>query len=338
MSCPPDWRNTLRRASYGAARFEVETEKEGGGRRLKIHEFPHVDDPYIEDLGESRRDFPITAYVHGQDAGTQSDIMVAALSAEGAQRLVLPMFYAGQARCHKWTRTREKDKMGLIAFDISFVRDKGLSPLSLVTGELGRLAEVALGNLQGPLVGGFASVFKGVGVPAFVTASSAGLIGGLAGKLESLRGGFSLSSLASAGLRSGIGDLLADAGKLAATGAVGDLLTPASYIRRSLNVPHELPGRVFGLLDGFAGGAAPADAVRLFGDLAGFESPLVPSLKTASRRIEAANHDAIGKLVRRYALGHMAVATTKVDYTGRRGAIQARADIAELFDMEMRRG
>jgi DNA circularisation protein N-terminus len=335
MTCAPDWTDVLRRASYGGVSFEVETEKQSGTRRIKYHEFPHVDDPYAEDLGEGPRKFSITAFVHGQDAGDASQSLVRVLASGGAKMLVLPLFGSLQATCPEWTQTREKDADGYIAFDIVFVRDRGFTPASFVTGELGRLAEIALDGLQAPLAASFSDVFKGVGVADFVTTSSAGLIENLAGSMEVLRTSFPLESIASANLQVGIGRLFEDAQGLASTGVIGDLISPTSFIASAINIPHELPGRVFGLMDGFSVGAVPSDAFELFGGLAEFESPFLLGAKTVNRQIEAVNHGAIEKLVRRSALGSMAVAATRMDYKTRRQGIAARAQIAEMFDVEM---
>ena len=114
-------------------------------------------------------------------------------------------------------------------------------------------------------------------------------------------------------------------------------LSSTSFIRQALQVPHELPGKVFGIMDGFLQGAAPNDAVKLFDNLSTFATDTLINKVTPNRLIEFSNHRAIESLVRKSALGHMAVAATKVKYDLRGLAVQARADIAEKFELELMR-
>lgn len=127
-----DWLKTLWRTSYKGAAFWVETDTEGGGRRIVIHEFPMRDTPYLEDLGERYRDFVVTAYVASDRADAEGAALMQICAMRGAGPLVLPTQGPVLVRCLEFSRTHSKDKMGYIAFSLRFVREGASGALASV--------------------------------------------------------------------------------------------------------------------------------------------------------------------------------------------------------------
>ena len=93
----------------------------GSGRRSIVHEFPHRDLPYTEDMGRKVRVFPVTGYVVGPFYKDDRDNLIYALEAEGPGQLVLPTLGEWTVRVRDYSVREEKRAGGLAAFDMSFV-------------------------------------------------------------------------------------------------------------------------------------------------------------------------------------------------------------------------
>ncbi len=128
-----NWLQTLWRTSYKGASFWVETDTEGGARRIVIHEFPMRDTPYLEDLGERYREFTVTAYVASDKADSEAAALMAVCAVRGPGVLVLPTQGPSLVRCLEFSRAHAKDKLGYIAHELKFVREGFGSALASVT-------------------------------------------------------------------------------------------------------------------------------------------------------------------------------------------------------------
>jgi len=127
MAVARDWLKTLWNASYKGTPFFVEKDEEDGGRRIVVHQFPMRDDPFLEDLGEDKRGFEVTAYVASDSADTDAGSLVATCATRGAGVLVLPTHGPITVRCLNFARERSKDKHGYIAFSLKFIREGAAS-------------------------------------------------------------------------------------------------------------------------------------------------------------------------------------------------------------------
>lgn len=149
-----DWEASLWPASYMGVPFWVEKDDEDGGRRLHRVEFPNRDDPYIEDLGAAAVDYTVKAYLAGDTSDTDSTALVQMFVTQGPAPLVLPIQGMLNARLHKYKRQRERDKMGLVSFDLTFMQE-GLATAVTSTSFLGQLvfdAGSALASAAGSLL------------------------------------------------------------------------------------------------------------------------------------------------------------------------------------------
>lgn len=115
-----DWTKTLRRASYRGVPFWVDWDDFSGGKRLALHEKAGGRTTDIEELGLLTPQFDITAYLVGDLADAQALALQTACLADGPGRLVLPIDGGMMASCSTLRRSRQKDRMGYIAFDASF--------------------------------------------------------------------------------------------------------------------------------------------------------------------------------------------------------------------------
>ena len=80
----------LRRASFRGVPFEVTSSNLSIGRRTQTFEYPQRDDPFIEDMGRSKRTIRITAFVVGYDYIARMKRLIAACEKPGSGRLIHP--------------------------------------------------------------------------------------------------------------------------------------------------------------------------------------------------------------------------------------------------------
>jgi prophage DNA circulation protein len=134
------WRKDLRPASYKNALFHVEAGGFETGRRIVVHEFPKKEDPYSEDMGRRAVEWSVRAYcityvrdtnipLYKRDYRKARDILIRALTQEGAGVLQLPTIPAMTVVCQRYRLTEEERLGGYCVFDISFV-EAGFSPFA----------------------------------------------------------------------------------------------------------------------------------------------------------------------------------------------------------------
>lgn len=90
----------LKPGSFRGVPFHVADNERSGGRRVGVHEFPLRNEIATEDLGRSRREFTVTAYVIGDDWREQRDELLFACE-ESAKpgTLTLPFGFEMVVRC-----------------------------------------------------------------------------------------------------------------------------------------------------------------------------------------------------------------------------------------------
>jgi hypothetical protein len=330
-----NWPRELRRASYKGTRFYVERDGVETGRRLVVHEFPHRDTPYVEDMGRDAYKMSVTAYVVGNQSDGEAQALRRACETKGAGPLSLPLdrFHA---HCEKFQRDFSKDKLGLIAFSISFVRDGGLAGPFPVPA-LSHLVNLGINALLGPLRAAFGAVFAGLGVASFVSSAAVGIVRDIAATLQVavsmplvLIGEVPRLALA-------IADLHDDAASLVRVGALAARLDLRAFVAESdVVVVPEIVDRVWGIVKGI-GDVTPAAAVlEIMAPLVEFAVEPGPT-GTPSERQAAANAEALAGLVRVAALGAVAAAAVDMPLPDRRAAIDLRARVAEMFSAERER-
>ena len=111
----------LLEASFAGVRFLVPQERETGGRKAAIHEYPNSDERFVEDLGRRLAVFSITAIVHGFDAVPRRARLTAALNA-GAGILVHPYIGSIPVNPLDFTVTTSDRNLGEVIYEIEFVQ------------------------------------------------------------------------------------------------------------------------------------------------------------------------------------------------------------------------
>jgi prophage DNA circulation protein len=311
-------------ASFRGVPFHVESDQESGGRRVAVHEFPLRDDPFLEDLGEAPRKYEVTAYVaadSGNAAATQGRVaaLLAALSANGASVLVLPLAGPRQARCTEFRRAFERDRLGYAAITATFIREgAGLALASLA--QLANEVFSAADNLVAAASSLMSSAALLVGFPAHVAAAAVGAFEDLVATFDTVRDAATVDADASAAARDSLSDLFNDAPAL---------LTRAAGVDATA---------VAGLADavrGFAGAMGAAEAVAAFGGLADAPPVTVGTGSTASAIAIARNSALIARVGRLVTLAAYADGLARMVFVARPDGITARADAATRFSFAL---
>lgn len=333
-----DWPRTLKKASFRGVAFYVETDKVKTGRRLVVHEFPHRDDPYVEDMGRAANTITVTAYVVGDSADDQEAQLRRACDQGGAAALVLPIAKL-TAHCQDCSRDFHKDKLGYIAFDLQFVRE-GLGTAPYGAPYLARMAFAGAQSVVTALAQTFSSLFLTTGQAGFVRDEAVAAIQAIAVAIDATRAALPILDTKGPGIALAVQDLFADAATLAEGGEIGDTYNARSFLATAAGVLNtEIVDRVAALVSDMR--SATGDQTAAARELAALidygVDDSVPFPATPSVRQSNANVAALATVLRVAALAQWVVAKTEIDYGDRPAAIQARADVSELVDAEMQR-
>jgi len=335
--CSPDWPRVLRRASFRGVPFFVESDDIKYGRRIKVHEFPNRDRPFVEDLGEKAIGFSVTAYLASDNVLAEKDRLVAACRQRGAGSLILPDDGPMQVKCYECDRKHSKDKLGYIAFSLSF-HEAGADFGTMTLGFLSNLVGVAVGALGNVLGPAFFAAFNTVGELGHVRSAAAAVIASWGARVDEARLSIRLKGPEAADLSRDITSLVRSADTLA-YGGRGILLQnqTALGMMRPM-VTNDLPDLVADLMASVRLAAVSNDeAIEALSILAQHDVSTFADGEALSltAKAEQANERAISSLFRRFAMAELAVAATDGDFESRQRAIQVRALVAEFFEREM---
>lgn len=158
-----DWTATLWPASFRGVSFQALADQDSSGRRLAVHQYPGGETHFVEDMGAAAPEIRVSAYVASDAADAQALALRAAMNASGAGVLFLPLDGAKQVYPRRITRAFDRDRLGLVAFDLEFVPAGAASPLASAlqlaqlaldaVGALGSAATAAAGGLAVPSAG-----------------------------------------------------------------------------------------------------------------------------------------------------------------------------------------
>ena len=146
-----NWAATLRRASFRGVPFFVELDDIGGGKRIARHEYAGGLNYYLEEMGHAIPQINVTAYLLGDASDAQAINLQRACLAPGPGRLVLPIDSGRLARIENFSRVREKDRRGYVAFGFTAIPE---------SSQPGRV--LGLGDIRAILTGALASAFPGL--------------------------------------------------------------------------------------------------------------------------------------------------------------------------------
>lgn len=330
-----NWQATLRPASYGGAPFYVTSDEIETGRRLDVHEFPLSDTPYVEDLGRKANTISVTAYLVSDNADVEEKALRAACESGGAKLLSLPMERL-QAHCESCRRSFSKDKLGLVAFDMQFVREgrgPGLMPIGFLSALVGNLAGAA-----GEAAALSFSAFRGLRVPGFVHDLALEQVRTVAAIADNLAVTARLRDGRASTVARAAQVLYRDAESLTRAGVSAPVLTRTVYLAAGEADVSTAPlaAALFDLAQDAAAAVIGPEAIDTLVPLLTFAAE-TDSAASGWRGVAEANTAAIGRAVRSGTLTGFAMRVSETRYEDRRDAIQARADVAELIDIELGR-
>lgn len=144
-----NWAATLRKASFRGVSFLVDIDEFGGGKRIARHEYAGGVSYYLEEMGDAIPAINVTAYLLGDDSDAAALNLQRACLAAGPGRLVLPIDSGRLARIENFSRVREKDRRGYIAFGFTAI------PESTQPGGV-----IGLGDIRSILTGSLAVAFS----------------------------------------------------------------------------------------------------------------------------------------------------------------------------------
>ena len=111
----------FRKASFRGVEFEVTGRSWSSGRRHQLHEYPDKDTPYAEDLGKKAENYPVTAFVIGDDYAAKRDALRKACLQKGPGTLVHPDYGSVSVLCDAISVREELSSQGMAVFELTFV-------------------------------------------------------------------------------------------------------------------------------------------------------------------------------------------------------------------------
>ncbi|VTZ52477.1 putative Mu-like prophage DNA circulation protein [Methylocella tundrae] len=313
-----NWPSTLWPASFRGIAFQVESDRGPGGRRIAIHEFPGSETPFIEDLGKTAPTFQVTAYLASDTVDADAMAFRAALDTPGPGVLVLPIEGPLSAHLRAYDRAYAKDRMGLVAFTLDFVRAGASSPLTSVL-MLAQFVYDAVDSL-GAAITTAAAQMQAFAQPGWVVSSAIAGLQDIPAVLETVRAEAVIDPVVSAGLQStlaGIYNAVPTAVSSLTgvdTSVVTDSLAAAAALQTAMD---------------------PASAATAFGaavdDLASLPPPMgtTPSAQTL-----AANAALAQRLARLTLMTADVSAVASASYASRPDGVAARQLLVARFDVE----
>jgi prophage DNA circulation protein len=315
-----DWRKSLWLASFKGVPFWVERNDEEGSRRIVVHEFPMRDDPFLEDLGEGKRGYNITAYVASDRADAEANAVIAICAQRGPGIMVLPSIGPVLVRCLEFKRDYSKDQAGYEAINMKMVREGFATALATVSS-LANLIFIAADNLATAAAASFVSNLQVTRKPDFVVAAANAGMEDAAAVLEAVRTTTPVDPAVSTVQRAEIEAIFNEIPELV---RAADIALPLRIIASA---------RALG--DGL-----PADtAVRAFEEIIS-DPTLTRSASSApyptpSARAAAVNDAAAARTLKMASLAAYSEAIARTSLTDRPAGITLRANVAEYFEAEV---
>lgn len=363
----------LRPASFRGVGFYVANDKGEYGRRNITHEYPMRDTPYIEDLGQKATKYNVTGYLFGDDWVAQKDAIVAACTARGPAILQLPTEAATMVACNSLAVSRSKDECGFYSLQFEFVVAtnfgvpaavgavesligsiiaSAVAPLTLfydTNYPNGNALPYVADNQTGRVVQLASDIIAAVGSsPTVDTAMSTNVVQAAISVFQNAAAYAVSDAQSSVNLASQpipaqtIGLVNTELGSTP-IGTSGITITSGA----SVIVP-----MIASMIGGIGNSMSPEDAVTALMPFASWSvnepgqldvlppnDPVIaqtaPTTVSASELADAQNAALLCGMVRSFALMKLAQAISVKTFRTRNEAIQARADVVELFNQQI---
>lgn len=318
-----DWTKTLWRTTYKGAAFWVQTDTEGGGRRIVIHEFPMRDTPYLEDLGERYREFTVTAYVASDRADTEAAALMSTCAQRGPGPVVLPTIGPVVVRCLEFSRRHDLDRLGYIAHELRFVREGASGALASVASLINMIF-IQAESASSIVAQAFAAASVIAGVPDYVKGALQDGTETALATLDAIRTTTGIDPVVSAEQRTVIETAYA---------ALPDIMTNSDATAL------EAVGKdIVSVAMAMAENIDPPTALTTFSEIL-TTTPVIVSNATPLPSIwhgqVEQNAQAANALLRLAAITAYCEAVAKVSLTDRNSAITLRANVSSFIDAQL---
>lgn len=110
-----------RQASFRGVEFKVTDRSWSSGRRNHLHEYPDKDTPYAEDLGKKAGNYPVTAFVIGDDYQNKRDALCKACIEKGPGTLVHPDYGTVTVLCDSITVRESAGTQRMATIELVFI-------------------------------------------------------------------------------------------------------------------------------------------------------------------------------------------------------------------------
>ncbi len=362
----------LRPASFRGVGFYVSDDKGEYGRRNITHEYPMRDTPYIEDMGQKATKFAVTGYLFGDDWVAQKDAIVAACTARGPALLQLPTESPVMVACNNLGVSRSKDACGFYSLHFDFVVATNFgvpAPVGVIESLIGAIFNKSVA----PMTTLFDRTYKGDNTLQWVTDNQTTRVNQLATDvIAAVESSTSVNTtLSSDVVQAAIGvyqnvteyvqpndtslaaqpiaaatiarvatdagyDIVGASSGVAVSSASAAIVPVIAYMVNGLGNSMDIDSAIASLMTLSAWSineTSLADALQAAKTTPSgipVSTPLAPS-----ERADAINGSIFCGVVRSFALMKLAQAISAKDFRTRQEAIQARANIVELFNAQI---
>ena len=110
-----------RKASFRGVEFKITERSWSSGRRNHLHEYPDKDTPYAEDLGKKAGNYPVTAFVIGDDYQSKRDALRKACTEKGPGELIHPDYGSLMVLCDSITVRESHSSQRMATFELVFI-------------------------------------------------------------------------------------------------------------------------------------------------------------------------------------------------------------------------
>jgi prophage DNA circulation protein len=159
------WRQRLRPASFGNAKFHVEQQSRSSGMRTVVHEYPKRNEPFSEIMGRHAIRYQVTGYCIGPNYHLEKEQLIAVLERPEAAQLIDPYLPSNPITCvcDRYSVTETRERGGYCTFEMSFVESgkaantptaNTVSVLQNQSGATGAAGALTLNNAARAFVSG----------------------------------------------------------------------------------------------------------------------------------------------------------------------------------------
>lgn len=110
-----------RKASFRGVEFNITERSWSSGRRNHLHEYPDKDTPFAEDLGKKAGNYPVTAFVIGDDYQSKRDALCKACTEKGPGELIHPDYGSLTVLCDSITVREVHSAQRMATIELIFI-------------------------------------------------------------------------------------------------------------------------------------------------------------------------------------------------------------------------